>query len=166
MPKIPMETVSWKVRLDDAQTINQANAVKLCDKHVHSQTLATYQRNTPAQFPSWVTPRHGDACASAEVMHAACFVNPHSCAHAYPDELIKGNAPVFVGVHFLHDIADLCLAHPPALAQRIGGQAVQQHLNLSRVQAAIAIAVHLQPHMVDTFLPSIIVAPCLEKCKG
>ena len=92
-------------------------------------------------------------------MHAALWPTAHSCAQAYPDELIKGNAPVFVGVHFLHDIVDLCLAHPPALAQRVCGQAVQQHLNLPRVQAAIAIAVHLQPHMVGTLPPSTNVAP-------
>lgn len=88
----------------------------------------------------------------------------HSCAQAYPDELIKGDALVFVGVHFLHDIADLCLAHPPALAQRICGQAVQQHLDLPRVQAAIAITVHLRPYMVDTSAHSITYVMFLGRC--
>ena len=90
----------------------------------------------------------------------------HSCAQAYPDELIKGNAPVFVGVHFLHDIADLCLADPPALAQCIFGQAVQQHLNLARVQAAIAITVHLQPHRVDPSALNLTTVPFLGRCKN
>ena len=94
------------------------------------------------------------------------LLTAHSCAQAYPDELIKGNASVFVRVDFLHDIADLCLAHSPALAQRIRSQAIQQHLDLPRVQAAIAITVHLQPHMVGVLTPSITIVPILERCKG
>ncbi len=64
-----------------------------------------------------------------------------------PNELIKSDAPVLVGVHFLHDIADLSLAHPAALSKCVSGQAIQQHLDLARVQGAVAIAVNLhQPH--------------------
>ena len=61
----------------------------------------------------------------------------------HPDELIKGNAPVLVGVHFLHDIADLCLAHPAAFSKCVPSQTVQQQFDLTGVQTAIAIAVHL-----------------------
>ena len=57
-------------------------------------------------------------------MHRVEAASAYTHAQVYPNELIKGDAPVSVGVHFLHDITNLCLAHPPALPQCICSQAV------------------------------------------
>lgn len=53
---------------------------------------------------------------------------------SHPDELVKSDTTILVGVHLLHDVPDLCLGHTAAMPQRVTGQAIQQHLHLTCIQ--------------------------------